>query len=238
MITIDIRGLNEVQRQLRNLAQEQMPYAISVALNNTAFAVQAVEKQRMPTVFDRPTPLIQGAVRVEKATKETLTAAVYVDPKRVVLMPHERGGGRGLNQLERALRGKGWLPSGYRAVPSRSMELDNYGNPKRAEVNRLIKGMAAAQGYSWSRTLTQRYFCLPVGSMEPLSPGLWLEAKGKSGKGAGNYRMRKVIPLFLFVTEGQYARRLKFRETAEEEARRLLPGEMTKAIERAMATAR
>jgi len=67
VINIDIRGLPEVQRMLRNLAEEQMPYAISSALNSTAFAIQRFEKQRMPTVFDRPTPLIQGAFRVEKA---------------------------------------------------------------------------------------------------------------------------------------------------------------------------
>ena len=79
MITLDIRGLPEIERMLRNLADKQMPFALSSALNSTAFAVQKFEKQRIPTVFDRPTPLIQGAFRVEKATKQELTAKVYVD---------------------------------------------------------------------------------------------------------------------------------------------------------------
>ncbi len=238
MLSIDVRGLPEIQAALRNLASEQMPFAMATAINSTAFAVQKFEKQRIPTVFDRPTPLIQNSFRVEKATKETLTATVFIDPKRAVLSPHERGGSRGLKGFERILRGKGWLPAGYRAVPSRSMALDSYGNPLRAEINRLMKWAQAATGYSGQRTKTQRYFCIPVGSRAALSPGLWLEAKGASGAGAGRYRMRQVIPLFLFVTGVRYRERLEFVATAEQEARRLLPDAMRLAVQRAIDTAR
>jgi len=238
MIAIDVRGLPEIQAALRNLAETQMPFAMATALNSTAFAVQKVEKQRIQTVFERPTPLIQNAVRVEKAMKETLTATVYIDPKRSVLSPHERGGSRGLKGFERVLRGKGWLPSGYRAVPSQSMARDSYGNPVRSEINRLMKWAQTATGYSGQRTKTQRYFCIPVGSRAALSPGLWLEAKGASGKGAGGYRMRQVIPLLLFVSGVRYQERLEFVATAEQEARRLLPDAMRSAVQRAIDTAR
>lgn len=238
MIALDIRGLPEIQAALRNLAEEQMPFALATAINSTAFAVQKFEKERIATVFDRPTPLIQNAFRVEKATKQSLTAKVYIDPKRSVLSPHERGGSRGLKGFERVLRDKGWLPSGYRAVPSRSMALDSFGNPLRAEINRLMKWAQGVTGFSGQRTQTQRYFCIPVGSRAALSPGLWLEAKGSSGKGAGGYRMRKAIPLLLFVTGVRYQERLEFVATADQEARRLLPDAMSAAVQRAMETAR
>ena len=238
MLAIDVRGLPELQAALRGLAEEQIPYAMMTAINSTAFAVQKFEKQRILTVFDRPTPLIQNSFRVEKATKESLTATVYVDPKRAVLSPHERGGSRGLKGFERVLRDKGWLPSGYRAVPSRSMALDSYGNPLRAEINRLMKWAQATTGYSGQRTKTQRYFCIPVGSSAALPPGLWLETKGSSGAGAGRYRMRQTIPLFLFVSGVRYRERLEFLATAEQEARRLLPDAMRSAVHRAIDTAR
>ncbi len=72
MIAVDIAGLPEIQRMLGRLASDQMPYAISSALNTVAFKVQSTERQRMSAVFDRPTPLIRGAFRVEKATKQSL----------------------------------------------------------------------------------------------------------------------------------------------------------------------
>jgi hypothetical protein len=238
MIQLDIRGMAEVQAALRNLAEEQMPFAMATAINSTAFAVQKFEKERIASVFDRPTPLIQNAFRVEKATKQSLTSKVYIDPKRSALSPHERSGSRGLKGFERVLRDKGWLPSGYRAVPSRSMALDSYGNPLRAEINRLMKWAQGVTGFSGQRTKTQRYFCIPVGSRAALSPGLWLEAKGSSGKGAGGYRMRKAIPLLLFVSGVKYRERLEFVTTAEQEARRLLPDAMAAAVQRAIDTAR
>ena len=39
MIKLDIRGLPEVRSALDNLAQEQIPFAMMVAINNTAFKV-------------------------------------------------------------------------------------------------------------------------------------------------------------------------------------------------------
>lgn len=213
-----------------------MPYAIMMALNNTAFAVRQASQDRLKSAFDRPTPLITGATRVEKATKETLTATVFIDPKRrAVLTTHEEGGQRGLQGLEKALRGAGLLPSGYRVVPARELELDAYGNPPAGLVKN-IKRWLASGAYRASRN--RRYFVIPVGSTAHLFPGIYLEASGSSGKGTGNYRMRMHRGLFMIVREGVYSRRLRWAETVRAEAERVLPSEMATAIERAMETAR
>jgi len=239
VIRIDVLGTAEVQSALRDLAANQLPFAISTAINNTAFKIQAFQKNRLPSVFDRPTPLVQGAMRVEKATKETLTGRVFVEPKRgLAIDPHERGGDRGLKKIERELRSKGWMPSGYRAVPSREMELDSYGNPVRTEVNRIIKWIQSATSTSGQRTATQRYICIPVGSSARLFPGIWLQSTRSSGAGAGGYQMRLTIPLFLFVRGVQYKQRLDFQGTAKAEADRLLPDEIRAAVRRAVETAR
>lgn len=135
---------------LSRLASDQIPYATMAAVNNVAFAVRSQQSQRLPQVFDRPTPLIKGAVRVVKATKESLTAKVEVDPRRTVaLQAHEMGGRRNVQKLEAALRNRGLLPMGSAVVPV-DVDLDVYGNPRRAAVNQVVNwlmtGTARADG--------------------------------------------------------------------------------------------
>lgn len=227
MITLDIRGLPEIQRMLTNLATEQMPFAISSALNSTAFAVQKLEKARMPTVFDRPTPLIKGAFRVEKATKQELTAKVYVDPKRaIILKTHEEGGRRGDQKMERYLRSKGWLTSGWRAVPTDKMPRNSYGNPKQAEVNKIIAGLPGISGIKGDK---RRVFVIPQ-QRGGLSPGVYRTLSRSNGSA--------IVKLYHFVSTAQYRARLDFEGTARDEANRLLPGLMRTAIDRAIRTAR
>lgn len=228
MISVDIRGLPEVQAMLRNLAVEQMPFAISSALNSTAFAVQKHQKARIPTVFDRPTPLVKGAFRVEKATKQNLTAIVYVDPKRAaILKTHEAGGKRGDQKLERYLKGKGWLSAAWRAVPTDKMKLNSYGNPAVAEVNKIIAGLPSIGGIKGDN---RRHFVIMAGQATRLSPGIYRTLSRSSGSA--------VIKLYHFVATAQYRKRLGFEETAMTEATRIIPGLTSAAIARAIATAR
>ena len=226
MITLDIRGLSEVQRMLRNLAEEQMPFALSSALNSTAFAVQKESRQRIATAFDRPTPFIQSATRVEKSTKQSLTATVFIEPKRAqVLQWHEFGGARGRQRIETWLQGKGWLPQGWRAIPGNEMPRNSYGNPKQGVITQIIA--ALGQGLS-GKAGTRRFFCIPVGSRSHLYPGIY-RVQGRS---------LRIALLYLFVSQARYQAELKWRETVEASARRLLPGAMNAAIRRAIETAR
>lgn len=227
MISVDIRGLPEVQRMLRNLAEDQMPFAISTALNSTAFALQKTSRQRMETVFDRPTPLVKGATRVEKATKQTLTAKVLIDPKRaVVLRAHEEGGPRGDQRLETYLRGQGWLLGGWRAVPTDKMPTNSYGNPRQAEVTKIINGLPRAGGIAGDK---RRYFVIHFGA-RGLSPGIYRTLSRSSGAA--------IQKLYHFVSRVEYRATLDWLPTVEGEAQRILPGIMSQAIERAIRTAR
>lgn len=228
-MNIDVVGMAEVQRMLRNLADEQMPFAISSALNTVAFAIQKDQKTRIPTVFDRPTPLTKGAFRVEKATKQKLTSIVYVDPKRaVILKTHEEGGHRGDQRLEWFLKGKGWLARSDRAVPTDNMPLNSYGNPKVAEVNKIIAGLPAIGGIKGDK---KRVFVIPAGSLRGgLSPGIYRTLS--RSKGAA------IAKLYHFVSRAEYQKRLGFEASSRAEAIRILPGLMSAAIERAIRTAR
>lgn len=228
MIALDVRGMPEIQSMLRNLAAEQMPFAISSALNSAAFAVQKQQKSRMPNVFNRPTPLIKGAFRVEKSTKQSLTAVVFVDPKRaVILQTHEEGGQRGDQKLERYLKGKGWLAVGWRAVPTDKMPKNSYGNPRQAVVNKVIAALPSIGGLRGDK---RRHFVIQPNRGRGLSPGIY-RVLSRSGGGA-------IQKLYHFVATAQYRPSLEFEETSKAEASRILPGLMEKAIARAIATAR
>lgn len=228
MINLDIRNLPEIQRMLRNLADRQMPFAISSALNSTAFAVQKESRQRIEMTFDRPTPFVKSATRVEKATKQNLTAVVFIEPKRAqVLQWHEFGGNRGAQRLEVFLRGKGWLTSGWRAIPGDEMPRNSYGNPRQGVVTQIMNALASGlTGPAGSR----RFFCIPVGSRSHLKPGIYRTRSRSSGAA--------IMLMYLFVSRAQYQPELEWGETVEEAARRLLPEKLSASIQRAMATAR
>lgn len=229
VISVDVRGIAEVQAALRGLASEQMPYAMMTAINSTAFAVQRASRARLESAFNKPTPLIKGATRVEKATKESLTATVSIDPKRaVILKTHEEGGQRGNQSLERFLIGKGWLPNGWRAIPADSMPRDSYGNPRKAEMNKIIAELSA--GISGIAGSNRRTFVIRAGQRSHLSPGIYRIRSRSKGQA--------IMPLYLFVSIAQYRAILNWEETVMTEATRLLPDEMTKAVRRAMETAR
>ncbi len=215
MITVDIRGFAEVQRQLQNLAEKQMPYALTTALNNTAFAVQKVSKQRLQSAFDKPTPLIQGATQVTKATKQNLAAVVEIQPRRqTVLGVHEIGGARGQKAFERKLG----LPADWRAVPTKNMPLNQYGNPDLVINRRIVTAKSGrARGI---------YFIMP-GARSRQSPGVYQLVSD-----------RKIVKLYHFVKRVQYEPRLDWLETVQAEAEQVLPEAAARAVQRAIETAR
>lgn len=228
MIEIDVRGMADVQRSLSGLASGQIPYALSVAINGTAFGTQKIGRQRLETAFDRPTPLIKGATRVEKATKQNLTARVFIDPKRAAIIgTHETGGPRGDQRLERFLRGKGWLPDGWRAVPTDNMSTNSYGNPRQAEVAKIISGLPRAGGIAGDR---RRLFVIQPGLSIRMQPGIY-RVKSRSSD-------RAITKLYHFVTRAQYQARLEWLPTVEAAAIRLLPEQAIRAMQRVIETAR
>lgn len=229
MIEIDVRGMREVQRVLDGLSQDQVPYALSLALNNTAFAVRSVSKQRLETAFDRPTRFIVSATRVEKATKQTLVSRVFIDPKRAaIIRAHEQGGSRGAQEIERFLISKGWLPSGWRAFAGAEFPRDQYGNPKRSDVKRVIAELSV--GISGIAGSIRRCFVIRPGQSSHLHPGIYRLRSRSDG--------RALMPLFLFASRAEYRATLRWLATVEAEARRVLPDQAVKAVQRAMATAR
>lgn len=122
-IKLEIKGLDKVQATLRKLSGNAVKEAAVKAINDTAFVVRKEMQREMSQVFDRPTPYVLNAVRVNPATVDKPWAIVSpeqrqikgVDPQNI-LRASEQGGQRKLKRSERALQQAGLLPSGYFTV--------------------------------------------------------------------------------------------------------------------------
>jgi len=267
VITLDVRGLETVQRQLRNLADEQMPYAMMLALNDTAFKVRAALQAEVKSVFDRPTPWLVNQVTVRKATKKDLTAIVGTlegiknqygqnmgfsrsssGVYERILEPHIQGGQRQQKKSELRLQRAGLLPSGWIMVPGPGMPLDVYGNPLSSELIMILSWLNAmnwsSQGASQNRAekVTRRKNKAEKRGEEYFVIGRTSEkALGSSYLRPGVYkrlRDRRIKAMFFFVSKYAYKARLDWNGIARQTAEQELGPAMAVAMQRAIATAR
>ncbi len=237
MISIDIRGMDEVQRALRGLASDQIPYALSRAINGTAFQVMKAERAKITSTFDRPTPFVQRGIRYEKATKQTLTARIYAAPESdKALSPNAFGGGRETKIYEAVMRSAGVLQPGKHAVPGSGAKLDRYGNIDRDQLAAILKslGLLSAQNASRGGKKRQRamaksgtYFVGGRGHARHLHAGIWQRVGSRGLK-----------PVIMFISPATYSARFEFVETARAEVVRVFAANFDAAITMAMKTAR
>jgi hypothetical protein len=150
MTTIQITGLERVQRQLSSLTGAQMNNAIANAINDVAFQkVRPAMQNEMKAVFDRVTPYMVNSVSVyRKATANRLEAVIApyymggkgIDPEKV-LAAEVMGGTRHDKRSEKAFRSVGMLPAGYQtSIPSTPFpgSDDGRGNLKGSFLVQLI----------------------------------------------------------------------------------------------------
>lgn len=109
--------LKKVEKNLKK-HKRQIPYAASLALNDTAFGLQDELNASTVRYMDRPIPFTKKSMRVGRANKRNLMARVWVDGKR-------------WKYLEKIVFGSGGQP---RPVPVQA-RLNGYGNLSRNYVN-------------------------------------------------------------------------------------------------------
>ena len=71
-------NLKEIGKKLDALAYRELPFATARALTELARELQAAERAEMESVFDKPKPFTLNSVRVFGASKDSLTAGVFV----------------------------------------------------------------------------------------------------------------------------------------------------------------
>lgn len=116
-------NVEEVSKNLYKFERDQLPFAISLAVNDTAEAVANEITRQMPQYLDRPTPFTEttfqyrsGKFRGKRANKRTLTAIIEGGEIQSKYLKFQVEGGTETPK-KRAI-----------AVPTKNAPLNRYGN--------------------------------------------------------------------------------------------------------------
>lgn len=212
-------GLKELSAQLRSL-QKQVPFATAQALTSVARQIQDAERVAMQRRLENPTPFTINAVGSSGARRDNLQAKVFVrDIAASYLEPFEFGGQHKLNS--QAL------------LNPKNIKLNKYGNLTRSKMAQL---KAKPDVF--------------IGEIDGVN-GVWQRKKAKKGKknakrrkrsanGSHQSRVKQSAPKLLirFGDALDVKPVLGYTERAESMAARLMPDEMSRAINAALASAR
>lgn len=242
-------------RAAMDKAKSQVPFALSVALNNTAEKAKRAVQAEMPRVFDRPTPWVINSLRVKRSTKTRLEADLdfkdrnSAESSRTMVEPHVYGGKRHFGAMEARLRNIGLIPDGWNAVPGAAARLDAYGNMSKGQISQVLNVLGAytESGYNKANAKTVSrlakgnvkknvygfvYWVNPVGSKSKakhLPPGVYQRVATGFGS--------SLKPVLIFVNGAAYKKRLDFYGIAQRTIETQLPIEFNAAFDAAVRTA-
>lgn len=229
--------ITALSKELPEWAQVRIPSITRNALNDTVDDARFAEVARIEGVFDRPTPFTQKGVLYTRATKETLTATVFLrdeasgngNPPARYLGPEVRGGARGAKGFERRLRAAGVMRGDEFAIPAIGQPRDAYGNLPRGLLNRVLSQLQAAGGVGYlanetarsrkrnPRSRASRYFVVSDAVGGRQDRGI-----GRLPRGVYERRGRSIRAVLIFVSGApSYRRRYPFGQAAIAKAERV-----------------
>lgn len=130
-----------------DVVQRQVPFALSLALTDTAHEARTAVQRNIDGVFDMPTPFTRNAFKVTPARKETLVAVLEQkedNRRRDYLAVEEAGGARGQTGFERLLtRRVAFAGNIHSVLPGDNARLDKYGNWSAGERNQVLSALNA-----------------------------------------------------------------------------------------------
>lgn len=219
---MEISLVSDVKRLKKNLTRQQrdqLPFAISAALNNVAFDARESLQKALPHHLDRPTSYTKRGVQVKKSDKRNLTAFVGFAGGGFGRLP----GGASVAPSEymgRLMRGGTRHPR-RRAipVPTHAFKTNKFGNIGRGKIAKLIAD--------------PKYFSgVPRGRGQDAA-GIWKRGKPKKGK-PGNLRM-----VIAWEPQTHYrGGRFPMRQIVDKVVRLRFPDRFASAMQQALRTAR
>ena len=133
-INIDF-DISQARRKLDSVQRKQLPFATSVALNETATEVAKQLTKQMDRYIDRPTPFTKmafltraGKFKGKRARKTDLVAIVQADKKQNEYLTFQVFGGTRTPQKKAIL------------VPTLKANKNQYGNITKATRRKYIEG--------------------------------------------------------------------------------------------------
>jgi len=148
-LTIDQKGLLRLTKQSR-MIEKQLPFATSVALNETAFKAREALNGSTRQYFNQPVKFTQSAFLVQKSKKRDLVAYVYANNQQGrnrarYLRYGIHGGPRVAKGFERFFAGAdkdGTLRPGTALIPTSLVKLTAAGNVSLATLRSISKGLS------------------------------------------------------------------------------------------------
>ena len=131
--------------------KKQLPFATSVALNNTGFDVREGLNKGTQGAFHKPVKFTQKAFLVKKSKKRQLIAVVYAQDaegkdRARYLRFGTAGGTRPQKGYEKyfgkGVPNDGSIPSGSYFVPGPSVKINASGNVTLANLKKISKGIS------------------------------------------------------------------------------------------------
>lgn len=221
MFTLGIKSdVDKVAKAFSGMAEKQVPFATSLAINKTAVIARDTLKQELYKVFDRPTPFTTNSLYMVPSNKKNLRAIVEHKefagkgtPASKYLRAEIEGGQRRMKRSERALA----LRGGYGSLfynPSKYTERDAYGNLSGAQIVKILSTVKAfgEQGYRANlsdktrksqkkRGTLKDYVIIHAGNARGLKAGVYQRIEG------GELTRRLKPVLFFSLQSHTYRRR-------------------------------
>ena len=226
---VEVRGLEDVQRMLTELADE-FPKAAVYAQNRMAFALRDASVLQMAADFDGATGYSRAAIRYQRAELGVRGARVYLRDERGnpadeghYLNANTLGGKRTRNRAsELSFQAMGVMPNGWVWIPTNHVKRDKYGNVTAAKMRSIIASIRSKDGV---------YVYDPGSHGTRSFPGIWT-AKGPEAVIRGGW-----TPVLFFMPPRQYRARYDFFGRAEREINndlvKILDEELARAIDKA-----
>jgi hypothetical protein len=226
-ITLDIRS--ELPKAIRwtDTMTKQLPFAVSQALNASAFDARTALNGATRQYFDKPNKFTQSAFLVQKTNKRELEATVYANDQQGrdrarYLRFGIAGGTRPQKGFERKFLAEvastARIPSGAQLLPTSLVKLDGSGNVSLSTIKRIQKGLNGnARGGFFIGT--------PRGGDRP--PGIYRRSR------------EQLFPYFIATEQrSRYTPRLPMAEIGSKAVQRRFGVYLRSSLERALATAR
>ncbi|WP_183025660.1 hypothetical protein [Variovorax sp. UMC13] len=256
---IDVRDNFPAAQAAMRANGKQARFATAVALTRTGSDVRAEVKVGMQTRFDRPTAFTLNSLFLKPATREDLTARVWVkDSERPshYLLPQIMGGARQQKRFEQLLVQRGVMRAGERAVPGAGAIIDSHGNMARSQITKILSQLQAfnmagfdANATNSKRSVSKRkreaFFFSTGPGTHPYGRRSWKRGRMKQHLARGIWSRisfgamsSAVLPVLLFVDRAAYSKRLPFEEISQRTIARVFPGHFDREMAKALATAK
>jgi hypothetical protein len=226
-ITLDIQS--ELPKAIRwtDTMTKQLPFAISQALNASAFDVRTALGGATRQYFDKPNRFTQSAFLVKKTNKRELEALVFANDQQGrdrarYLRFGITGGTRPQKGFERKFLaevvGTRSIPAGAQLQPTSLVRRDASGNVSLSTIKRIQKGLSGnARGGFFVGT--------PRGGDRP--PGIYRRSR------------EQLFPYFIATDQrSRYTPRFPMAEIGQKAVQRRFGGYLRSSLEKAVAGAR